>query len=438
MDDLNDSLSPRQPAQKRVKELEDDFTEEQSILELTMNELRWVIHTLSADIEKRKLAKTGVHPLDECLTKIQSSLKQINKASKQQKNCKSMINEMTSSVIDKFTAILAEKEKVIGNLNVEISNLKSQSTRKTDDKHEDLQREKPQHSYAQVATRGRPTSIRRAHDRSKSRKAMNAERAVKAKATNPPVAFYMNSNGEDSTHAKEALWKTVTKKTRTPKINLITTSSGRILVKPINKESEDILRNIANKKPGTLIEDLPRRPRIIIKHLDSSTSASELPSMIASQNPDLGLSTVVADDAIFPIFKRGKRDLPTVNWVCEVIPNLYHKIIKQTLYVGFYRCHVSAFENVTQCYKCLQFGHPSTKCSKETVVCAHCSAPGHKRTDCQHLSKDPVCVNCKGKHQATDPTCSRKSITLANLQTRTDYGSQTVEDNLDEDPEMEI
>lgn len=51
---MNESLSPRQPAQKRTKEAEEVNNELHDDQELTtLNELKWVIHTIVTDIDKR-------------------------------------------------------------------------------------------------------------------------------------------------------------------------------------------------------------------------------------------------------------------------------------------------------------------------------------------------------------------------------------------------
>ncbi|RLU15086.1 hypothetical protein DMN91_012973 [Ooceraea biroi] len=62
---------------------------------------------------------------------------------------------------------------------------------------------------------------------------------------------------------------------------------------------------------------------------------------------------------------------------------------------------------VLLCYKCLSFGHISTKC-KIPAKCGHCSE-GHETRDCHNKNSGPICVNCKRwspnedlKHAATN------------------------------------
>lgn len=53
-----------------------------------------------------------------------------------------------------------------------------------------------------------------------------------------------------------------------------------------------------------------------------------------------------------------------------------------------------------RCFKCQRFGHPAARCRSEETICA-CGRPQHEDT-CQ---EPPVCVNCKGKHKASDAQC---------------------------------
>lgn len=251
--------------------------------------------------------------------------------------------------------------------------------------------------------------------------------------TAPTQAFFVNNDNNDTATTEASLWTLVTQKTKTPKINMITTRQGKIIVKPQNRESADILKQIAVQKPNTIGEDLPRKPRVIIANLDASAISYEIAYNIASQNLELGIDENKADKIISPIFKRGKRDSPTVSWICEVDPLIYGSLLSRNIYVGFYSCRVSKFEEIMQCFICYQFVHPAAKCTKSEDTCAHCSSTGHKRSTCPKIEDEPKCVNCSGKHPATDPTYSKKAITLANLQRRTDYGhlEELVEDTAD-------
>lgn len=328
-----------------------------------------------------------------------------------------MFKELSAEFAQGLAKNFADKDAEIASLRNRVDELRKDQTAPV--------------TYAQMTignrSRARNTDIApskiRQIERSKSSAKANKTRSVNAVSTAPPMAFILNTNGGSSEEAKTALWKTVSKKTKTPRLNLITTRAGKLIVKPQNKESADILKAISHKKPGVLNEDQPRRPRVIIRNLDASISSEDIPTVIATQNPELGTSEELASEAINPIFKRGSRDAPTINWICDIEPSRYHSLINKSVFIGFYKCRVDRFEELTQCFKCLQFGHTAKRCNKPEEVCSHCAQSGHKVVNCPKKDEMPKCINCGGLHQGTDPTCSKRAITLANRQRRTDYGN---------------
>lgn len=66
--------------------------------------------TLATDIDKRWQAKTGVRPLDECLSELQSVLKSITRAKKNSNVSKSVFQILAGELVDKYTSICAEKD----------------------------------------------------------------------------------------------------------------------------------------------------------------------------------------------------------------------------------------------------------------------------------------------------------------------------------------
>jgi hypothetical protein len=76
------------------------------------------------------------------------------------------------------------------------------------------------------------------------------------------------------------------------------------------------------------------------------------------------------------------------------------------------------FNQSTQCFNCLQFGHHTLKCTKQST-CRSCAKP-HSTGDhachtatcsrrgrlCAHSS--PLCVNCGDPHQAPSTTCTKR------------------------------
>lgn len=230
----------------------------------------------------------------------------------------------------------------------------------------------------------------------------------------------MTSGVADLPKARSALWVEVTKRFKNPKLATVQTKSGDLVIKPQNKESHDMLKAIANERKCQLKDEPPMRPRLQVHGLYSSLAPGEIVSLIESQNPELNIPSDDPASSIKPIFKRGPRDRPTVNWVVEVTPELYRRLESGHLYLAFSKCRVTKYEEVTQCYRCLKYGHSASRCSVDKEICANCATPGHKSSECN--INLPKCVNCRGSHSALDRSCSSRTRAIVNIIKRTDYG----------------
>lgn len=215
-----------------------------------------------------------------------------------------------------------------------------------------------------VSPQGAPKSQRQksATARSKSRATKNASKIASGKGAQPPPAFIITPSAEKSAaQCKDSIWKEVTRATKAPKIIAISGATGKVVLKPQNKESTDILKALSSR--GLIKEDLPKRPRIIIRGLPATFSAPELVEAIFDQNPDLNLPDGARLEHISPVFKREARDRETISWTFEVSPEAYTKLEDKPLFVGFMSCRAAKFEEVTQCFGCLRFGHTASKCN---------------------------------------------------------------------------
>ena len=57
-----------------------------------------------------------------------------------------------------------------------------------------------------------------------------------------------------------------------------------------------------------------------------------------------------------------------------------------------------------RCGKCYRLGH-STRICHSAKLCSRCCGKDHEKKDCN--SRDPKCINCKGKHESTYKQCER-------------------------------
>lgn len=225
---------------------------------------------------------------------------------------------------------------------------------------------------------------KRALSRSKSRATKNQGKILASRNTSPPPPAYRLST-TDCAAAKAKLWTEVTKVTRTPKIVAITSRNGSVVLKPQEKESNDVLKKLMKTNPD-LKQDLARWPRVIIPNIDSDLTPLDIVTSIAEQNPALELNSTTCQEKLKPVFKRGPRDRPTVSWILDVEPSFYQTVLKEPLYIGFSRTTPRKFDEITQCLKCLGFGHPASKCFQTTNSCSHFAAKGHLSEACSRLS----------------------------------------------------
>ena len=238
-----------------------------------------------------------------------------------------------------------------------------------------------------------------------------------------PADAFILSPPSDSTPqvAKAELWVEVARKVAAPRFQTITGKTGRIVLKPLNKESSDALKAIAHGKSHNLTSDSPLSPRIVIDSVDREITKENLASRIADQNPDLTIDSGDRASFIRPIFKTGPLLGDSVSWVCEVKPKYYFSLLGEAIFLGFSRCRVRKFERITQCKKCLRFGHPETYCKESSPSCARCAKSGHSIADCPATNKIR-CANCGAGHLATDALCTYRTSFLANRLARTDFG----------------
>lgn len=331
-------------------------------------------------------------------------------------------------IISKFTTIITVKE-------TKIAQLQSELATKIDMPATNKIPVKSTLNYAEITkdpNRARPRN--KSNNRSvaaRSRSRINKRISILAeKRVSTPEKAYIFTPSEDfpALEAKKEVWNLVTKATRTPKIKSVTARNGNIILKPQDRESADILRSIANKH-NIIKEDSARWPRVSIDQIDATLTSAEVTEQILDQNQDIFENVTHAD--IKPVFKRGPRTSPLTKWICEINPVLYPTFVKSNIYLGFNRCRVTRFEEITQCFKCLRHGHLANKCFEANQTCAHCSKSGHTGKECPSLASEPKCANCRGKHSAIDRSCSARTSALANLLQRTNYGDSANDQSMD-------
>lgn len=181
--------------------------------------------------------------------------------------------------------------------------------------------------------------------------------------------------------------------------------------------------------PGFDAEEAKLRPPLlIIKGISKMIKRDELLDIIHDQNSVSGSRLC---------FLTTNRSDKLYNAVIETSPDCRRTLISQgKVFIEHQRVHVEDYSRFVQCYKCLQFGHTSAKCTSNIHPCAHCGCPEHSISKCpnaQDVSKR-LCYNCARFNTKTDSStdtnhsatnhkvCPRIRTIKARIDSRTDYG----------------
>lgn len=414
-----DDTSPRQPAAKRTHTSEDPAPLPDHASQI-QNTVSWLLHTLGLEVLKKSVMDVNIkRNILEKLNTLSNANAQLQAYSARQEESRLNI----SHIIADFTNIIGEKERTITELQSKLAKLTT-TTEDPDNQGLPLYSDITNKSQASVTRRGRePASSKRiSAARSKSRITKRTMVLAKQREASPPPVFIFTPSDDKTTEvARTEIWKEVSKATKTPKIQTIAARNGKLILKPHNRETADVLKNIANTK-GIIRKESILWPRISVDSIDSTLSPEDLSKALIEQNTDV--LTNASPNDIKPVFKRGPRDRATVTWIFEVNPTLHPVLIKCNLYLGLLRCRVKKYEEVTQCHKCLRYGHPANKCFESHQFCDHCAESGHISSACPNTDKDPKCANCRGKHSARDKTCSARTSAVARILGRTTYAKE--------------
>ncbi|KAL4101177.1 hypothetical protein QTP88_021197 [Uroleucon formosanum] len=234
-------------------------------------------------------------------------------------------------------------------------------------------------TYSSVARRKTERSRDRNADRSRSRAAMRNKKLKEVRQEDHVPSYILNEcPGKTLKDIKELIWSQVKAKKKNPKCHTVTTKTGKTILRPSDKETSDVLKHLSAVSSLIKVDSL-RWPRVVVRGVSSDMDMTiETQRDILGQNPELEISSDTEDEVIRPIFKSGPRMRSTTTWVMEVNPKYYLKFEDTTLYIGFMRCRVSVYEEVTQCHICLRYGHPGPNATKRNMYVHTAVAKGTK------------------------------------------------------------
>lgn len=126
----------------------------------------------------------------------------------------------------------------------------------------------------------------------------------------------------------------------------------------------------------------------VIQNVDPDITENELLQEIESKIPILKIKRIMrkSSDQLIPTY--------------SVIIHFKGQVLPQYVSTYCVRFPVKPYVyKVTQCFSCLRYGHTAKYC-KYPSRCNRCTGE-HNSRDCE-VTANPICINCKGSHIATD------------------------------------
>ena len=226
------------------------------------------------------------------------------------------------------------------------------------------------------------------------------------------------------------------------RINKIRSLSNQVLVIecPEKQDCEKINKQINELTNCPLVAEDERKkhPTILLRKVEVDLTDQQIIDFLVAQNLDQDqIQRLQANNVTKPkiVFKRNITQ-QHMDVVIRVHPSLYPVLISnKRLYVGYMSVKTEPFTLITQCYKCMAYGHTSKFCKAENSICGHC-ANNHEYKNCPNKNNNDYlkCANCSvennryrsedmASHSATSHICPVRAIMMQKLINRTDYGT---------------
>lgn len=202
-----------------------------------------------------------------------------------------------------------------------------------------------------------------------------------------PAIVIKTRNKEIDKNYVQIVKKNISANTSAQIKNVLTTKSGSVIVKCLNKQDVARTKAVLAEKLGDNYEveqEKMSAPKIKIYDVDSDMDKDELIEDISNRNNAFfdGNFKIVAD------FTNGKKKRSII---LEVSSNIYLSVMStRVIFVGHKSCRVFDAFNLSLCYNCGRANHSHKKCNND-VVCLICAGSHHTRK-CTSTTKK--CINC--------------------------------------------
>ena len=208
---------------------------------------------------------------------------------------------------------------------------------------------------------------------------------------------------------------------------------NKILINCGSKESSQKLNKLVNDSNCGLLSTNPSKhsPRMIIFGIDSTLSKSDFTDCLINQNDKFRLMIENQNETFEILFMKKDRNGQQFA-ILKVTPKLWKLCIdEKRIFIGYNACHIQNYISITQCYRCLRFGHKSVDCSNN-LTCNKCGGHDHYGSNCKKTYTS--CVNCLFKnslekssnwidtnHNALSKSCPTYCVLLNEMAKRINY-----------------
>lgn len=232
-----------------------------------------------------------------------------------------------------------------------------------------------------------------------------------------------NKNNNTSEETKEAVMKVVDPKKLGIRIRrIIKINNGSVKIESDSVDLESKLQTCEPLTSEFKVQIQPKnKPRLCIFGIKNSMPEESIMQGIKTQN------NLLKDSHVKLLFKFGKKESVTCNWVVEVDPETRNILLNsKRVFIDYGSHSVDDHLKLKRCYRCQAFGHLAKDCKAPDNICEHCSGNHDTRT-CTHLEENPICINCKkaklpDNHKASSSKCGIHRRRRKKLMETIDYG----------------
>lgn len=176
------------------------------------------------------------------------------------------------------------------------------------------------------------------------------------------------------------------------KINRISFARGNgVRIEAMSPDMDTIKAHPGLAAAGLkVLESSKLNPRIIVHGIPSEMTADEIKNELIAQNLQ---NTPAKEIKVVYVFKP-RPDKRIKSCILEITPYIRKELLNSgRIYLRYTACTLADHVKITQCYRCLTFGHLARECKSEPH-CGHCAA-AHETKDCKDKDQPPRCYLCE-------------------------------------------